>query len=97
MAIRDINEFEKNNNIPVYVLRVEGSKIYICRKLKHNGRKNVVNLLLISDGDRRPYRRVKSLTRLLTSSNSKHKRKQHFCINCLQGFHSEESRDNYYL
>ena len=64
--------------------------------MKHNGRKNVDNLLLIGDGDRRLYTRVKSLTRLLASSNSKHKRKQHFCINCLQNFHSEESRDNYF-
>ena len=39
---------------------------------------------------------IKSLTRLLASSNSNHKYKQHFCMNCLQGFHSEESRDNHF-
>ena len=39
---------------------------------------------------------IKSLTRLLASSNSKHKRKQHFCMNYLQGFHSEESRDKHF-
>ena len=39
---------------------------------------------------------IKSLIRLLGSSNSKHKRKQHFCLNCLQGFHSETSRDKHF-
>ena len=33
---------------------------------------------------------------MLASSNSKHKRKQHFCLNCLQGFSLEESRDKHY-
>ena len=39
---------------------------------------------------------TKSLTRLLASSNSKHKRKQHFCLNCLQGFSLEESKNKHY-
>ena len=39
---------------------------------------------------------IKSLSRLLGSRNSKHKSKQYFCLNCLQGFHSEESRDKHY-
>ena len=30
---------------------------------------------------------------MLTSSNTKHTRKQHFCMNCLQGFSHEFSRD----
>ena len=39
---------------------------------------------------------IKSLSGLLRSRNSKHKCKQHFCLNCLQGFHSEESRDKHF-
>ena len=35
---------------------------------------------------------IKSLSRLLSSSNSKHHGKQHFCTNCLQGFAQESSR-----
>ena len=34
------------------------------------------------------------MSRLLGSSNSKDGHQQHFCLNCLQGFHSEKSRDN---
>ena len=39
---------------------------------------------------------IKSLSRLLGSRNTRHKCKQHFCLNCLQGFHSEDSRDKHY-
>ena len=38
---------------------------------------------------------TKSLSRLLSSSNSKHHGKQHFCTNCLQGFTQELSRDQH--
>ena len=96
MEINKISEFEKNNDIAVNVLGVKRQRIYICRNSKHYDRKNVVNLLLITDGEKRHYKVIKSLTRLLASSNSKHKRKQHFCLNCLQGFSLEESRDKHY-
>ena len=39
---------------------------------------------------------IKSLSKLLGSRNTKHKCKQHFCLNCFQGFHSEASRDKHY-
>ena len=41
------------------------------------------------------YTAIKSLSRLLSGSNSKHKCKQHFCINCLQWFDQELSRDRH--
>ena len=66
------------------------------QKVKYNDRKNFVNLLLIINGEKRLYTAIKSLSRLLGSSNSKHGHKQHFCLNCLQGFHSEKSRDNHF-
>ena len=61
-----------------------------------------VNVLVVKGpkihicGEKRHYTAVKSLTRLLRSSNSKYKCKQHFCLNCLQGFSLEESRDKHY-
>ena len=51
--------------------------------------------MLISEGDRWHYSAIKSLSRLLSSSNSKHKCKQYFCNNCLQGFTQESSRDKH--
>ena len=32
----------------------------------------------------------------LGSSNSSNGHRQHFCLNCLQGFHSKASRDKHY-
>ena len=96
VAINKINEFEKNNDTGINVLGVQEQRIYTCRNSKHYDRKNVVHLLLIDDEERRYYTVIKSLSRLLGSSNSKHKSKQHFCLNCLQGCHSETSRDNHF-
>ena len=84
VAINKINEFEKNNDIAVNVLGVKEQRIYMFRNSKHNNGKNVVNLSLITDGDKRHYTASKSLTKLLAHSNSKDKRKQHFCLNCLK-------------
>ena len=94
IAIKDINIFEMNNDISVNVLSMEGKDVYICRK--GIGRDCEINLLLISEDDKLHYTVVKSLSRLLSSSNSKHKCKQYFCNNCLQGFAQELSRDQHY-
>ena len=54
-----------------------------------------INLLLVSEDGIRHYTAIKSLSRLLSSKNSNTKRKQHFCMNCLQGFTQESSRDQH--
>ena len=93
VAIKDVNVFEVNNDISVNVLSVENKDIYICRKGIR--RDCEINLLLVSEDDKLHYTVIKSLSRLLSSSNSKHKRKQYFCNNCLQGFTQELSRDEH--
>ena len=55
VAINKISKFEKNNNVSVNILGVKGQQIYICRKSKYNNQKNIVNLLLITDGEKRHY------------------------------------------
>ena len=52
--------------------------------------------MLISENDKWHYTAIKSLSSLLTSRNIKHKGKQYFCNNCLQGFTQELSRDEHY-
>ena len=52
----------------------------MCR-CGRNGFDKEVNLLLISENNVWHYMAIKSLSRLLASSNSKHKPKQHFCKN----------------
>ena len=97
LSLRDINKFERNNEIGVNILAVEHRKIYICRKGRDYDR--IVNLMLIADVEnpnKKHYVAVKSLSRLLSKQNSKHKEAQHFCINCLNGFESERIRDEHY-
>ena len=93
MAIKDINVFEMNNDISVNGILVENKDIYICRKGIR--RDHEINLLLISEDDKLHYTVVKSLSRLLTSMNTKHKCKQYFRNNCLQGFMQEQVRDQH--
>ena len=50
---------------------------------------------MVSEDGIRHYTAIKSLSRLLSSKNSNAKRKQHFCMNCLQGFTQELSRDQH--
>ena len=94
VSIKDINVFEMNNDTSVNVLSVEDKDVYICRKEWMGPRE--INLMLISEDDRWHYAAIKSLSRLLTSRNSKHHSKQYFCTNCLQGFTLELSRDEHY-
>ena len=84
VSIKDIEKFETNNNISVNVLAVEDRDIYIHRKGRRVGRE--IYLLMVSEDGIWHYTAIKSLNRLLSSKNSNTKRKQHFCMNCLQGF-----------
>ena len=106
VSIKDIGKFETRNNISVNVLAVEGRDIYIHRKGRrmmgpaatgsHSdpvGRE--INSLMVSEDGINHYTAIKSLSRLLKSSNTKHKCKQHFCMNCLQGFTQESSIDQH--
>ena len=93
VSIKDIGKFETRNNISVNVLAVEGRDIYIHRKGRRMGRE--INLLVVSEDGIRHHAAIKSLSRLLSSKNSNTKRKQHFCMNCLQGFTQELSRDQH--
>ena len=80
VSIKDIGKFETRNNISVNVLAVESRDIYIHRKGQRIGRE--INLLMVSEDGINHYTAIKSLSRLLKSSNTKHKCKQHFCMNC---------------
>ena len=98
VSFRDINKFERNNEIGVNILAIENKKTYICRKGRDYNR--IVNLMLITDVEnpnKKHYVAVKSLSRLLSKQNSKHKEAQHFCSNCLNGFESEIIRDEHIM
>ena len=82
VSTSDINKFEKQNRIGVNVLALNGKTPYICRKGADYDR--VVNLMILEDGEKKHYVAIKSLERLLSKMNSKHKPTQYFCSNCLE-------------
>ena len=50
----------------------------------------------VENPNKKHYVAVKSLSKLPSKQNSKHKEAQHFCTNCLNGFESEIIRDEHY-
>ena len=80
VSVKDIKGFDTKNKMSINLLATEGKEIYICRKGGYYER--VINLMIIDNH----YIAIKSLNRLLSSENSKHKGKERFCTNCLQGF-----------
>ena len=93
VSVKDISKFEFRNQISINLSAIEGKQIYICRKGGNHER--IINLMIISENDRKHYVAIKSLSRLLSSENTKHKGKEYFCNNCLQGFKEESSRDEH--
>ena len=92
VSFRDIKGFEFRNQISINILAIEGRQIYICRK--GGNYECAINLMLIMKSNSKHYVTIKSLSRLLSSQNTKHKGK-YFCTNCLQGFKEEASRDEH--
>ena len=93
VSFKDISKFEFRNQVSINLLAIEGKQIYICRKGGNHER--IINLMIISENKRKHYVAIKSLSRLLSSENTKHKGKEYFCMNCLQGFKEESSRDKH--
>ena len=93
VSFRDINGFKSQNQISVNILAIDDRQIYICRK--GGDYECIANLMLITESNRKHYVAIKSLSRLLSKQNSKHKERQYFCMNCLQGFKEERSREEH--
>ena len=94
VSLKQIGKFEAKNNISVNVLGLKGKDIYILRNSNRSNHREI-NLLMISENGINHYTAIKSLSRLLWSSNTKHKCEQYFCTSCLQGFLLEASRDEH--
>ena len=93
VSFKDITKFEFRNQISINLLATEDKEIYICRKGGNYER--IINLMIISVNNRKHYVAIKSLSRLLSSKNTKHKGKEYFCKNCLQEFIEESSIDEH--
>ena len=80
VSVKDVKGFESKNKISINLLATEDKEIYICRKGGNYNRS--INLMILNGH----YVTIKSLSRLLSSKNSKHKGKEYCCMNFLQGF-----------
>ena len=95
VQLNAIDKFERQNpTISINVFGHEESVLYPLRVSKCEGRE-VVNLLLISDDEKRHYCLIKSMSRLLSTQTSKRNGAQYYCMRCLNPFHSQESLDKH--
>ena len=91
-SLKDLNKFEKQNpTISITVLGYEGKSVYPRRKSTNTYRDHNIILMLIEKGGVKHYCLVKSKECLLSSQTTNGKRKQHFCLRCLNPFWSQEA------
>ena len=81
VSFKDISKFKFRNQISINLLATEGKEIYICRKGGNYER--AINLMIISESNRKHYVAIKSLSRLLSSKNINHRGKEYFCMRLL--------------
>ena len=70
VSLKQIGKFEINNDISVNILGLEDKEIHILGKGRTHNRG--LDLLMISENEINHYTAIKSLSRLLRSSNTKH-------------------------
>ena len=90
VQLNALDKFERQNpTISINVFGYEESVLYPLRVSKCEGRE-VVNLLLISDEEKRHYCLIKSMSRLLSSQSSTDEHTLHYCPRCINHFTTQE-------
>ena len=89
VKIKDIDRFEKQNNVSVNVFALDDrTKVYPI-KITKNKENKLINLLLISNETNKHYVLIKDFSRLMADYN-KNGCKKHFCMYCLHAYSNEE-------
>ena len=90
---RGIDRFEsKNPEISITVLGYnKDERIYPLKISKYTGSEHDITLLLIKDGDNSHYCLVKNISALLSSQINNHKGTRNICLNCFNGFNTQDS------
>ena len=92
VSLKDLNKFENQNpTISITVLKYEGKVVYPLRNSYCTDRDYDIILMLIEEGGVKHNCLVKSINRLLSSQKTNGKRKEHFCLRCLNPFWCEEA------
>ena len=91
VSLKDIKKFEKQNpSISITVFGYEES-VYPLRNSDFMNREHEIIFMLIEKNEVKHYCLVKSKSRLLSSQVTKGKRKEHFCLRCLNPFWCQEA------
>ena len=90
VSLKSIDKVEKQNpNISINVFGYEDC-VYPLRVSKVVD-KTAINLLLISDDEKQHYCLIENMSRLLSSQTGNQQHTSHYCMKCLNPFHSQEA------
>src|SRR5688572_26446242 len=81
-----ISKFERNNNISINVFGYEKDVNLFPLYLSKHENDRCIDLLLISDEEKKHYCWIKNFNRLMTKHTEKSKNSMHYCKRCLTGF-----------
>ena len=87
---RGIDRFERQNDISVNVLGLDGKEIVTLRKTKEK-KENHVILFKLKNGENEHFALVINLKRLWFGQDSKNKNQRQVCDGCLNSFNSKET------
>ena len=90
---RDIGRFESQNpEISITILGYnKDERIYPLKISRYTGCEHDITLLLIKDEEKSHYCLVKNLSALLQSQINNHKGIRNICLNCFNGFNTQDS------
>ena len=87
---RGIDRFERQNDISVNVLGLDGKEIVTLRKTREK-KENHVILFKLKQGENEHFALVNNLNRLWFGQDSKNKNQRQVCDGCLNSFNSKET------
>src|SRR5688572_7004230 len=86
-----ISKFERNNNISINVFGYEKDVNLFPLYLSKHENDRSIDLLLISDGEKKHYCWIKNFNRLMAVQTDKSVHSMHYCKRCLQGYRELDS------
>ena len=87
---RGIDRFERQNDISVNVLGLDGKEIITLRKTREK-KENHVILFKLKQGENEHFALVNNINRLWFGQDSKNKNQRQVCEGCLNSFNSKET------
>src|SRR5208282_1199274 len=97
MPVRSIERFERLNpsvSVNVFYFDEDDKEIVPLYVTKHTGRQHHANLLLLSDGTKRHYILIRSISRLV-AHRTKRNGKTYVCVYCLRPYKSRDAYDRH--